>query len=105
MWVLSLLVLCTGCTDNHKKGKSTANKTQTIQSTDNKFNEIENVDYIENSIFRLQVSDNGNIVFVDDKKWKIFLIDKEGFVLDSTGGKGRGPGEFAVINTIRLYER
>jgi|GEM_PF-3558404 hypothetical protein len=104
MWTLSLLVLFTGCTDNHKKEKSPANKIQGIQATNSNFSEIENLDYIENSIFRLKVSDNGNIVYVDDKKWKVFLIDKMGFVLDSIGGRGRGPGEFALINGIRLYE-
>lgn len=104
IWVISLLVLCTGCTENHKKEKKPSNKVQNIQVINSNFSEIENLDYIENSIFRLKVADNGNIVYVDDKKWKIFLIDKEGFVLDSVGGKGRGPGEFALINTIKLYE-
>ena len=104
MWILCLLVLCTSCTDNHKKEKSPSNKIEGIQAINSNFSEIENLNYIENSIFRLKVSDNGNIVYVDDKKWKIFLIDKEGFVLDSIGGKGKGPGEFAIINTIRLYE-
>jgi len=103
-WVICLLFLCTGCTDSHKKEKNPPDKTQGIQAIDSNFGEIENLNYIENSIFRLKVSDNGNIVYVDDKKWKIFLIDKEGFVLDSIGGKGKGPGEFAIINTIRLYE-
>ena len=105
MFVISLLILCAGCTGNHKKEKKSSNKTQNLQAINSNFSEIENLDYIENSIFRLRVTDNGNIVFVDDNKWKIFLIDKEGFVLDSIGGKGRGPGEFALINTIRLYEQ
>ncbi|MBR9917316.1 6-bladed beta-propeller [bacterium] len=105
IWVMTLLFLCTGCSDNHKKEKSSANKTQGIKAIDSNFGEIKNVDYIENSIFRLKVASNGNIVYVDDKKWKIFLIDKEGFVLDSIGGKGGGPGEFALINTFRLYRQ
>ncbi|MFY0684845.1 MAG: 6-bladed beta-propeller [Balneola sp.] len=105
IWVMTLLFLCIGCTDNPKKGKNSSNKTQGIQAVGSNFGEIENLDYIENSIFRLRVTSNGNIVYVDDEKWKIFMIDKEGFVLDSIGGKGRGPGEFALINTIRLYEQ
>lgn len=44
----------------------------------------------------------GHVSVVDYTDWTVHLINPEGELIDQVGGKGRGPGEFEVINDLSL---
>lgn len=47
---------------------------------------------------------SNRLVFVEGQTWNVHLIDKEGKSIAVTGGGGRGPGEFDLINHAYLSD-
>lgn len=56
------------------------------------------------SVNKIVVSPDKKILVADFSTWSIHLIDKNGELLDSKGGEGRGPYEFLGINSFKLYK-
>tara|TARA_R110002124_G_scaffold134495_4_gene297280 strand:- start:16421 stop:17584 length:1164 start_codon:yes stop_codon:yes gene_type:complete len=56
------------------------------------------------SVNRIVVTPDKKIVVADFSTWSIHLLDKNGELLDSKGGEGRGPYEFLGINGFKLYK-
>ena len=56
------------------------------------------------SVNKIVVTPDKKIIVADFSTWSIHLLDKNGELLDSKGGEGRGPYEFLGINTFKLYK-
>lgn len=55
-----------------------------------------------NGYLRLVVDNLDQVIVVDDSNWTIHLLNQKGEQITSVGGKGRGPGEFMVINDLSI---
>jgi len=55
-----------------------------------------------NGFLRLVVDNLDQVIVVDDSNWTIHLLNQKGEQITSVGGKGRGPGEFMVINDLSI---
>lgn len=62
------------------------------------------IEFDDSPVYRpLNIATNGkHAIMVDAANWTLHLMDKKGNFLDSTGGKGRGPNEYSLINQIHF---
>ncbi|MBO6801573.1 MAG: 6-bladed beta-propeller [Balneola sp.] len=102
--VITFILICS-CADSNESDMPDNIKNQIIQH-DLLFDDLSILNNLEEpiSIFRIKFIDSNKIFLIDNEEWNLFLINKEGIIIDKTGGQGRGPGNFIVINNIRYYK-
>jgi hypothetical protein len=94
--VISLFILCTGCSSNKdapktpKLGTLKLTKDLTIKATTKKA--------LIGGFDGLAAGARGNIFVADKKLHKIHIFSSDGNYVGSLGRKGKGPGEFARLN-------
>lgn len=102
---LAYIILATGCNKSDQTENSKFE--QFINSLPaKKFSptQINNEETGIPSVNKIVVSPDKKIVVADFSTWSIHLLDKDGGLLDSKGGEGRGPYEFLGINSFKLYK-
>jgi hypothetical protein len=102
---LAYIILATGCkkTDQNESSKF-EQFVNNLPAKKFSMTQINNAETGIPSVNRIVVSPDKKNLVADFSTWSIHLLDKNGELLDSKGGEGRGPHEFLGINKFKQYK-
>ena len=113
VWLSLIVTVLISCSSSNTKNNDQTtiirvdiSKSQVLDISEraviNKFILLETgKDFLISSIDKIQVMDS--VIFIyDERQDLMFLFDKEGQFITNVGVKGRGPGEYSMINDVYI---
>lgn len=105
-----LFVLLVSCTKTSEEAVINTTEDPFVHEIEETFPEVKNIsesDFDSGFTYfphRIAVDANGRLVVVEGRTWRVYLADETGSLLAEAGGRGRGPGEFLVVNDLYISE-